>query len=366
MEALEAREDSGSNSNLNQRLSEIAEQLKKGLRVQSPTVREFLSWISASRRGYWIVDRIRGALEISGLETEPDFESAYLDSWITFKLSEGKSAVMSQGNLAGIAAGTSTATGTLDAIRASAQSDPTYRISKLAAANKPPVSIKPEATLQEAVTLMMSNDFSQLPVMTGERDVKGLISWNSIGSRLALGKTSNVVRDLMDQHQEIRSDASLFEAIGVIVQNQYVLIRGSDNRINGIVTSSDLSLQFQQLAEPFLLLGEIENHVRKVISNHFSVEQLAEVRDCSDSARMINGVADLTFGEYIRLLENPDNWSKLHIDVDRRAFVSLLDRVRTIRNDVMHFDPDGIPEADLEALRDFVHFLQRLHTLGVT
>ena len=35
---------------------------------------------------------------------------------------------------------------------------------------------------------MLSNDFSQLPVMTGPRELKGIVSWKSIGSRLALDK----------------------------------------------------------------------------------------------------------------------------------------------------------------------------------
>jgi hypothetical protein len=43
-----------------------------------------------------------------------------------------------------------------------------------------------------------------------------------------------------------------------------------------------------------------------------------------------------------------------------------LDQVRDIRNDVMHFDPDGIPPDDLERLREFARFLQRLQSIGVS
>ncbi len=68
--------------------------------------------------------------------------------------------------------------------------DPTYRISKLAAANQTVVSVKPDAVLAECVTKLMSHNFSQLPVMTNEREVKGAISWASIGSRLALSGNS--------------------------------------------------------------------------------------------------------------------------------------------------------------------------------
>jgi len=212
---------------------------------------------------------------------------------------------------------------------------------------------------------MLTKDFSQLPVMTSDREVKGVISWASIGSRLGLGKQGAVVRELMDEHHEIRADVSLFSAIPIIVQNQYVLVRGSDQLITGIVTSSDLSLQFQQLSEPFLLLGEIENHIRHLIGDHFGVDELTAARDPSDADRPIHGVADLTFGEYIRLLENDERWKKLKVGADRKTFIAELNGVREIRNDVMHFDPDPLPDSDLDALRRFAQFLQRLQTLGV-
>src|SRR5205814_5319927 len=100
--------------------------------------------------------------------------------------------------------------------------------------------------------------------------------------------------EAMEPHAEISADASLFTAIPLIVQHQYVLVRGPDQRIVGIVTTSDLSLQFQQLAEPFLLLGEIENHIRRMIGPHFGPQELAAVRDPGDGERKIESVADLT------------------------------------------------------------------------
>jgi CBS domain-containing protein len=224
-----------------------------------------------------------------------------------------------------------------------AYADPIYRISKLASSTRKPLSVSPDTKLEEVVTHMLTNDFSQLPVMTSGRDVKGVITWTSIGSRLAMGKNCSVARELMEQHQEIRSDASFFSAIGVIAEHQYVLVRGLDQKITGIVTASDLSLQFQQLAEPFLLLGEIENHVRRVISQRFTLTELESAKDPTDTKRVVTSVADLTYGEYIRLLENQDRWDKLNIAVDRKTCLEKFESARRIRNDVMHFDPDGIP-----------------------
>ena len=349
--------------NAAERLEEIAAHLRQGRAASPITVREFLSWFSAYRRGYWIVRQLRDALQAANLETDPDFEAAYIDSPIQFILKP-----LLPEPVAGLGKpdGPPIVAGTETSAPSPAYADPTSRISKLAAANRPVVSIKPDATLREAVTLMLSMDFSQLPVMANDREVKGVISWASIGSRLGLGKRGSAVRDFMDDHHEIRAASSLFSAIPIIVQRQYVLIRGTDQVITGIVTSSDLSLQFQQLSEPFLLLGEIENHIRRLIGDHFTVAELAAVRDPADTDRPIHGVADMSFGEYIRLLENGERWEKLNIEADRKTFIAQLGRVRTIRNDVMHFDPDPLSDSDLEALRRFAQFLQRLQTLGVT
>ena len=347
-------------------LVEISRQLEEGRQVQPLTTRELLSWFGAERRGYWIVKQIRRELNEVRLRTDPDFESAYIDGPISFHIYDdqaGKSKdekaalVQTIGPGHGGEASVHITTSTL--------ADPTFRISRLAAANKKPTSAAPDETVQKAITVMLANDFSQLPVMTSERDVKGIISWSSIGSRLAVGKSGLYVRELMDNHHEIRAELSLFQAIPVIVQYQYVLVRGSDNKITGIVTATDLSLQFQQLAEPFLLLGEIENHVRRLLGDNFTPDELAVVRDPNDRDRKITRVADLSFGEYVRLLENNAQWQKIRVPIDRQVFVTLLDRVREIRNDVMHFDPDGVPPEDLERLRYFANLLQRLQTIGI-
>lgn len=338
--------------NARDRLADISREVQAGKNVPPVTVRAFLAWFGAQRRSYWNVFTIRQALADAGLETYPDFESAYIDSEISFREVAAEEV-----------SGSEEQTPVGEAVAPKQPADPTYRISKLGAANATPVCVAPDAPLSTAVTLMMANDFSQLPVTTSEREVKGVVSWNSIGSRLSLGCAGKFVREVMDSHQEIKSQASIFQAIPVIVQHGYVFVRGEDGRLTGIVTASDLSLQFQQLAEPFLLLGEIENHVRGILDGKFESEDLAAVRDPADSSRKVEAISDLTFGEYLRLLEKDDRWGKVGLSLDRKTFCQSLDQVRMIRNDVMHFDPDGVPPSDLERLRDFAKFLQRLQTI---
>lgn len=347
-----------------ERLKEIADKLRNSEEVPPVTPREFLEWFGYQRRSYWNVWYIRRNLGDVGLITEPDFESVYLDSHIKFALraeaSQSEPAAPDEPDVTIPIAGQGV---TVSGI--SSYAGPTYRMSKLAAANQPIVSVVPDASIGRIVTLMLTNDFSQLPVMTSDREVKGVVSWASIGTRLALGKNGQNASGLMDAHQEIRADASLFLAIPIIQEHQYVLVRGRDNRITGIVTASDLTVQFQQLAEPFLLLGEIENHIRRILVNRFSTADLASVRNPNDGDRAIKDVFDLTFGEYLRLLENNERWEKLNVSIDRAGFCEHLDKIRRIRNDVMHFDPDPMPDADLEQLRNFARFLDRLQSIGL-
>jgi predicted transcriptional regulator len=210
---------------------------------------------------------------------------------------------------------------------------------------------------------MLSHNFSQLPVMQGDRDVKGVITWEGIGARLALGKRGKEVREFMSSAQIVTSDKSLFVAVEMIAQHQYVLVQKPDRTISGIITSTDLSRQFQQLTEPFLLLGEVEQHVRKLIVGRFTPEQLKNACDPDDGGRIIETVADLTIGEYVRLLENPQNREKLRVQIDRALFIEQLQNLRRIRNEVMHFDPDPPSTEDLASLRRFVGFMQSLGEL---
>ncbi|SEI15024.1 CBS domain-containing protein [Tardiphaga sp. OK245] len=345
-------------------LSQIGAKLRNREDVSSVTTRTFLAWAGAQRRSYWNVFYIRQALKRAALRTEPDFQSAYIDSDIRFVLDEDKKLEDEQGGVTVTVPAAIAVAEVNGPVISAIPADPTYRISKLEAANKPLVSISPDATVQQAVTMMMTNDYSQLPVMTGPRDVKGIVNWSSIGARMILGKCGDHVRDVMEVHQEIRADASMFQAISIVGQFGYVLVRNAQNVVTGIVTASDLNLQFQQLAEPFLLLGEIENHIRAILDGKFSPLELETMRDPSDENRKVEAVSDLTFGEYLRILESQEHWSKVDIPLDRKTFCEKLDRVRNIRNDVMHFDPDGVPAADLNHLRGIAHFLQQLQVIN--
>jgi CBS domain-containing protein len=281
------------------KLREIAEKVHNGEK-QNATVREFLRYFDFYRRGFIKVRRINAALERVQLSTRPDFRDVWIDDQIEFVPSEAigesapepsaeepKDAVTEKAN---------------EAPPATALANPTYRIVQLDAARQGIVSVKPDEDIAAAITLMLQYDFSQLPVMQNERVVKGIVSWSSIGMRLAFKRVSEKVRDCLQPHQEVSEDAYLYDAIPTIVQYEYVLVRGgTDNRITGIVTASDLAVQLRQLSEPFLLLGEIERHVRRLLEGKISLDDIRG-NFTLDYDRSVERLSDLTLGEYIRIM----------------------------------------------------------------
>ncbi len=363
----------------NERLKEIRDELMAGWKSKTVSVRDFISWFGSERRGIVVTYAIRFSLLQFNLKTVPDFDSVPLDAKISFKLIEKSDFIsdnaepnserpveseevvdpeVNQPDTESDSAQAILITGALH--------EPAFRLSRLVSAHNKPVCVKPDNTLIEAITLMLRHDFSQLPVMTSERDVKGIISWESIGTALFFGteKSPSNVRDCMVSHNEMPAASSIFIAIPHIVQHSYILVRDSDRTISGIITTADLSLQFRQLSEPFLLLAEIENHVRALIDGKFTQAELAKFKAPGDESRSIETVADLTFGEYIRIFENPDSWQKTKLQIDRAIFVSELEKIRLIRNEVMHFDPDGMTPDKHELLYKFVNFIHAVKKLA--
>lgn len=300
--------------------------------VERTTVREFLGWFGYSRRSDNRIRRIRTKFAELNLRTVPDFEREHIDGDISIELDMETTGVGK------------------DPV------DPTVRIRVLPTARCKLTSVQPNNPLARATTLMLIKDFSQLPVMGSNRDVKGVVSWRSIGTAFALGHLGDEVRHGMEEHREIAIDAPLLDAITDIWEHGYVLVRDVDRTISGIVTASDLARQFAQLAQPFLVIGEIELHLRNLVSNF----TLAEMKEASDDPDRIKGSWDLNFGAYCRLLENRDRWSKLELPVDRNTFMDNLHQVREMRNEVMHFAPDDSEQDDVKKLERVAMFLRML------
>ncbi|GMT99219.1 CBS domain-containing protein [Corallococcus caeni] len=352
-------------SPISQRLDIWNAMLSRG-EVPSTTGRELLTLFGAKRRGWRVVAWIRDELFARSLVTEPDFDEVWVDVPLLVKRAQSTTAVSSpSGSTQGAgpvtvgpgATGSAPVAQTLPKQKAT---DPIRRISLLRAANKTVVSVPPNTSLKAATTIMMLNDFSQLPVIQNERDCKGAVTWQSIATATAMGKECRTVNDCMVPCEEVASNASLLEAIQKVAAKEFALVRGLDRRFQGIVTVVDLSLQFRALSEPFLLLEQIENLLRSLIRECFTVEEMRKAKHEADTSRKVDDVSDLTFGEYVNLLEHREAWPKLKVSFERDSFIAKMKEVRDLRNDIMHFDPDPLEDDDITLLRNFAGFLERV------
>lgn len=338
-------------------LRDIVESLRAG-KTRRVKVRTLLAWFGHKRRGSSVVWTVRRALRTENLKTVPDFSTVGIDAFVTFSM-------VSEQLQNGIT--TFGATGRDDTDRngtsESLTTDPALHIGMLPTATRGVVTVRRDDTVSEAVTKMMYHNYSQLPVTQDLRRIDGIISWRSIGvSRNRIqDQKCDLVRDCLDnKYSTVDLDTPLLDAVEKIIREEVVLVLGSDKRITGIVTTTDLSQKYHELAAPFLLLQEIEDRLRLLIDHTFSQQDIGSAKDPRDHTREIQEAADLTFGEYIRLLEARENWIRLELALDRRVFIRLLRDVKTVRNEIMHFSPDDLSSENLAKVEKLRRLLGQL------
>lgn len=388
---------------------------------RTATVRKLLSWFGVERRKANVVDDISATLRQIGLRTVPNFEEAWIDAPIGFFPTEpraengapartevvsamqpgasrgpaeqpGVAALLSEGSpqqhtrkqepvlLESKPASsqrpvTAAAKPQPEVARqeASPESIPTaeqaesfHRIGALASANKLPLYITPDTTIQEAVTLMLHNNYSQLPVMTSTyfSGVHGIVSWTSIGRLIALGRPPQKARDCIDSLKTVSEDDNIFDVARDVARHSCVLVVRHRAEVLGFVTSSDLTEQFGALLEPFLLVGDIESQLRALIGGRLSIKAVRDALGSNpaqnNKGKQITSAADLTLGEYQRVLERDELWKSLQVPLDRALFIKAFDQIRETRNDVMHFNADGVSTEQLQQLRNFATFLRTI------
>lgn len=236
--------------------------------------------------------------------------------------------------------------------------DPISRVSNLDAIKKTPLSVRRDAKIEKAYHIMWHNNFSQVPVMNDERTVLGIVNWQTIAKGFIAKKDYDTVKDFMSQDFAVVEEvAPIFDAIKKVIKYGVVFIKDAEKKIRGPITTSDLSEEFLEQIEPFILLEQIENYIRLILNNKIVLEDIHKCLTITDD-RVIEVISDMTFGEYIRVMENEEFWPLLQLPFDKTDFVLNIEKIRIIRNSVMHFHPDKISESDLKLLRNTSKFLQ--------
>ncbi len=213
--------------------------------------------------------------------------------------------------------------------------------------------VGPNSSLEQAITTMLLNDFSQLAVLSGPRNPRGAVTWRSIAQAMHR-KPGAAVADAIVRAEVVAYDRDLFDVLPTLQQREFVLVTDESNAVKGIVTTADVARRYGEMATPFFRLGELDQTLRWILRCSLDIPTVQPL-----CGRAIAEFDQLGFGDYQRILENKDVWDRLGWPLDRQAFIARLDEIRRIRNSVMHFHPDPVSEDAVEKLRNFTMLLHR-------
>jgi hypothetical protein len=298
------------------------------------SIRELLSYWGYKGRSKNRVALVSGELARMGLRVTPPFDSGHLDTLIAIERATR--------DVAERAAADRPADHLLTLSR--------IESSTFALRLEDPDSIRgfvtKETAVTEAVTLMMRHDFSQLPIIEDEKRkiVVGVFTWHGYAQCRLRGGSPSTVGEAMDPVQTVDLYSDLFASVAPVTDNGYVVVsyRGE---LAGIVTASDLTFEFQELALPFLAVGRCERELKRVAKAYFH-EALSRSKKALD---------EFTFGNLQELYRS--NWGLLGWALSQSEFDNWLDSTRKLRNSIAHFDDDQ--DADLHAGLDAVDRLTR-------
>lgn len=311
------------------------------------SVRELLALWGATDRGDQ-VSQIEADLANHGLVTSPSFRAVTLDTIVSLTTPPDEAEEAMPGRISEMndlpVVDDEEGGGDLDV--------------RLTVGNLSPLrgveSVEANSTFEEAITKMVLNDFSQLAVLNGPRNLRGAVTWRSIAQAMHQKSVASFV-DAIDRHVEVVPyDRDLSEVLPILQQRQFLFVWDESKAIKGIVTTADVSQRYGEMATPFFQLGELDQTLRWVLSHALDISTVQRL--CN---RRITSFNDLSIGECKRVLENKEVWEDLGWPLDRPTFIARLEEIRVIRNKVMHFHPDPVPEDAVEKLRRFNDLLHR-------
>ena len=318
------------------------------------TIREFMAMWKAARRTDGAVARIEADLAEHGLTTVPPFTEGWIDNTIKVVRVAGGPEPAAAGEQPAAEADTETET---DEMVASDLPPVSFRVGDLRSATGGVASVRVTDSVHAAVTMMLGDNYSQLAVLDGSDMVIGAVSWESIGkARLAVAEPTlaevTTVARVVEYHEDLLSQIAQIYSVG------YVFVRGSDHKtLTGIVTAADLTLQFGTISRPFVLIEEVERRLRRRVDEQVPLDS---IKAAGRNPNKVESAADLTLGNYERLLAKDDNFSRLGWPLDETLFIARLSAVRKTRNELMHFSPDPLADAQLAEIEGFLNILRHV------
>jgi len=225
-----------------------------------------------------------------------------------------------------------------------------------------PVTVDLDTTIQDALTIMLENEFDQLPVLN-DGYVEGTVTYRTVAKYIKsmdeprIAETSVKIA-LQTEPEFVDRDRDLFELFETLAEDAYVLI-GNREDLEGILTRYDVFYFLRDEVDPFLKIGEIENSLRELFYNSYDdledriEETFADRAENDDSYTPPESPEEFSFKEYqIFMMRNLDQLPG-QLQQDSEMVKHLLEDIRETRNALFHFRAQA-DEVDRDQL-DMAH-----------
>lgn len=212
------------------------------------------------------------------------------------------------------------------------------------------VAVSEDATVREAVELMLANDYHQLPVLGAAGRPRGIVSVYSltrVSSFMELPMSQLPLYTAIEPAPHFRLDDDVSEVLVALKTYYVVLVVNHAGELVGLVTPYDALEFFRRSTEDEMVVREIEVVVRKCLEAVDRVDKL----EVSESTRRPS------LNDYIQRLTSERTWSKLGgpMALTREQATKLLDAARQTRNALAHLNP--ISEVQRHGIRFCLRWL---------
>lgn len=226
-----------------------------------------------------------------------------------------------------------------------------------------PISITKTDSLSSALSIMIENDFSQLPVTDREGVLVGIVSEQSITRHLfhfGDGTTmlDSPVEVLLDDAIDLpRADVDLFTILEQL-RTHYAIVITDERKPVGIFTYYDTTNYLREWSEGLIRIQNIEQTLRQYIRDVLETEDAITAAlykvlgaDKKDTTKPRKAYDELSFYNHIELIISDSYWDRFKSYFGLKDhFERLMAPVNKARNQLAHFR-GNLNNTQLDAVR---------------
>jgi CBS domain-containing protein len=220
-----------------------------------------------------------------------------------------------------------------------------------------PMTITQDASVSDTLSIMLENDFDQLPVVQ-DGNVAGAVTYKSV-ARLAKSVPDAHLDDMTIMGALISPTFAdrghdVFKLFETFAVEEFVLV-GSRDELDGIITRYDVFYFLRDQFKPFIMIGEIERNLRAIFRKEVPNIETRIQDTFKPRAEDVSGYSVpesleyFNFEEYKRFISVNNDVLPAELQQDRDFVMKLLESVRQNRNALFHFRTE-VSEIDYEII----------------